>query len=45
MACDTVIQLLYNDGCTAASSPYPLLQAERQKEGQERVAPTRIKVL
>jgi hypothetical protein len=23
MACDTFIQLLYNDGCTAASSPYP----------------------
>jgi hypothetical protein len=23
MAYDTVIQLLYNDGCTAASSPYP----------------------
>jgi hypothetical protein len=22
-ACDTVIQLPYNDGCTAASSPYP----------------------
>jgi hypothetical protein len=23
MECDTVIQLLYNDGCTAARSPYP----------------------
>jgi hypothetical protein len=23
MACDTAIQRLCNDGCTAASSPYP----------------------
>jgi hypothetical protein len=23
IACDTAIQLLYNDGCTAARSPYP----------------------